>query len=106
VLRVDELRFETRDLHDREAIPRLGIALPHRHPRVEVDEVSGLAVNREIRLRVCGQPVVGEVEVVEARRGGRRRALEREPDRRVALRDDPGRQDAGRGQSQHSGDRD
>ena len=51
--RVDELRFETRDLHEREAIPRLGIAHPtNQHEPVRCD----------IRIAVFARVDLGEVD--------------------------------------------
>ena len=50
-----------------------GSRCPQDEPRVDVDEVGGLAVDRQVRLRVRGQPQVREVEVVEV--GRRRRGL-------------------------------
>jgi hypothetical protein len=41
------------------------IALPEHLARVEVDEICGLGVDRQLRLPVRGQPVVRKVEMVE-----------------------------------------
>ncbi len=62
--RVDELRFETRDLHQREAIPRLGIA----HPTNQHETVRGdvrIAVFARVDLREVDPRVVARVRIGE-----------------------------------------
>jgi hypothetical protein len=59
-------------------------------------------VDRKLRLRVCGEPVVRKGEVVEARRRGRIDALGRELDRCDTMainRDEAGRERAGQYQA-------
>jgi hypothetical protein len=71
--------------------------LPQDLPRVEVDEVCGLTVDREVGLAVRRQPVGREGEVVVCLRGGRVRALEAEVERRRAVvREVDSRRDGGR----------
>ena len=60
----------------------LRVALPQHLPRVEVDQICGLAVDGEVGLSVRGQPVVREVEVIERLGRGRLGALQAEVERR------------------------
>ena len=55
----------------------LGVALPQHDARVDGDEVGGLAVDRQRRLRMDREPQRGEIEMVEVRRScaGRRASV-------------------------------
>jgi hypothetical protein len=73
----------------------LRVALPQDESRIQVDQICGLAVDREVRLRVRSQPQVRKVEVIEV---GRRRcgcAVQIEGDSLLAF----GRHEAARHQT-------